>query len=62
MAQVNPILSIERMLLLNGAGIGAMMANALDVNGAKKVFILGRRLEKLREVASQAVIYLYMAV
>lgn len=32
-----------------------MMANALDINGAKKVFILGRRLEKLQEVASQAV-------
>lgn len=32
-----------------------MMSNALDLNGAKKVFILGRRLEKLQEVASQAV-------
>ena len=31
------------------------MSNALDLNGAKKVFILGRRLEKLQEVASQAV-------
>lgn len=31
------------------------MANALDVNGAAKVYIVGRRLEKLQEVASAAV-------
>jgi NAD(P)-dependent dehydrogenase (short-subunit alcohol dehydrogenase family) len=37
------------------AGIGAMMAKALDINGAKKVYIVGRRLEKLQEVASAAV-------
>jgi hypothetical protein len=30
-------------------------AEALDINGAKKVFILGRRLDKLEEVASAAV-------
>ena len=36
-------------------GIGAMMANALDVNGAAKVYIVGRRLEKLQEVATGAV-------
>ena len=38
-----------------GTGIGAMMASALDINGAAKVYILGRRLEKLEEVASKAV-------
>lgn len=32
-----------------------MIANALDVNGASKVFILGRRLEKLQAVAANAV-------
>src|SRR5258706_1264841 len=32
-----------------------MMAKALDINGAKKVYIVGRRLEKLQEVASAAV-------
>jgi NAD(P)-dependent dehydrogenase (short-subunit alcohol dehydrogenase family) len=30
------------------------MAKSLDVNGAAKVYIIGRRLEKLNEVASQA--------
>jgi hypothetical protein len=32
-----------------------MMAKALDINGAKKVYIIGRRLEKLQEVAAVAV-------
>lgn len=36
-------------------GIGAMMAKALDANGAAKVYILGRRLDKLQEVAKQGV-------
>lgn len=39
-----------------GLGIGAMMAKALDVNLAAKVYIVGRRLDKLQEVASAAVI------
>jgi hypothetical protein len=32
-----------------------MMANALDVNGAAKVFILGRREASLKKVAAAAV-------
>lgn len=36
-------------------GLGRMMADALDQNGAAKVYILGRRLEKLQEVAKEAV-------
>lgn len=32
-----------------------MFAKALDVNGASKVYILGRRLDKLEEVAVAAV-------
>lgn len=32
-----------------------MMADALDQNGAAKVYILGRRLDKLEEVAKAAV-------
>jgi hypothetical protein len=32
-----------------------MFAKALDINGAAKVYILGRRLEKLQEVAAAAV-------
>lgn len=37
------------------SGLGEVMAHALDVNGAAKVFILGRRESKLKEVASKAV-------
>ncbi|ORY27472.1 short chain dehydrogenase/reductase family [Naematelia encephala] len=36
------------------SGLGEVMAHALDVNGAAKVFILGRRESKLNEVASKA--------
>ena len=32
-----------------------MFAKALDVNGAGKVYVLGRRLEMLQQVASSAV-------
>lgn len=32
-----------------------MMADALDQNGAAKVYILGRRFDKLQEVAKAAV-------
>ncbi|KIV98507.1 uncharacterized protein PV09_09684 [Verruconis gallopava] len=38
-----------------GTGIGEMMARSLDANGAAKVFIIGRRAEKLHEVASLAI-------
>jgi NAD(P)-dependent dehydrogenase (short-subunit alcohol dehydrogenase family) len=38
-----------------GSGLGEAMAHALDVNGAAKVFILGRRETKLKEVAAKAV-------
>ncbi|KAG9243545.1 hypothetical protein BJ878DRAFT_510289 [Calycina marina] len=34
-----------------GSGIGAMMARALALNGAAKVYIVGRRKDKLEEVA-----------
>ena len=37
------------------SGIGSMMAKALDANLAAKVYIVGRRLDRLREVASMAV-------
>ncbi|EME40425.1 hypothetical protein DOTSEDRAFT_136135 [Dothistroma septosporum NZE10] len=35
-----------------GSGLGRMMAHALASNGAKKVYIIGRRFEKLQETAS----------
>ena len=35
-------------------GLGAMMARALDANGASKVFIVGRRNDSLQQVASTA--------
>lgn len=38
-----------------GSGLGEVMAHVLDVNGAAKVFILGRRESKLKDVASKAV-------
>lgn len=38
-----------------GTGIGLMMAKSLAANGAKKVYIIGRRLEKLQEAAEQHV-------
>jgi NAD(P)-dependent dehydrogenase (short-subunit alcohol dehydrogenase family) len=34
-------------------GIGLMMAKALALNGAKKVYIVGRRLDKLEEAAKE---------
>lgn len=34
-----------------GTGIGLMMARALALNGAKKVYIIGRRKEKLEQAA-----------
>ena len=34
-------------------GIGRMLATALAENGAQKVFIIGRREEKLKEVAAK---------
>ncbi|KAF2159455.1 hypothetical protein M409DRAFT_71014 [Zasmidium cellare ATCC 36951] len=37
-----------------GTGIGASMALTLDANGAKSVYILGRRLEVLEETAQKA--------
>ena len=37
-----------------GTGVGLMMAKALALNGAAKVYILGRRLAKLQEAAAQS--------
>jgi NADP-dependent 3-hydroxy acid dehydrogenase YdfG len=37
-----------------GSGLGEMMALALDTNGADTVFILGRRMASLQNVAKKA--------
>ena len=52
------LFSVQDMVFVvtgGGSGLGKWMAEALDANGAAKVFILGRRLELLRDVASNAV-------
>ncbi|KAF2468937.1 NAD(P)-binding protein [Lindgomyces ingoldianus] len=54
---VASLFSVKGMVFVitgGGSGIGAMFAKALDVNGAAKVYIVGRRLEKLQEVAATA--------
>lgn len=35
------------------AGLGSYIAHALAANGAKKVYITGRRLDKLQQVAEK---------
>ncbi|KAI1028255.1 hypothetical protein LB503_002797 [Fusarium chuoi] len=38
-----------------GSGLGATIAQALEANGARAVYVLGRREEKLTNIASSAV-------
>ncbi|KAF7720254.1 Rhamnolipids biosynthesis 3-oxoacyl-(acyl-carrier-protein) reductase [Penicillium ucsense] len=46
----------ERVVVITGggSGLGRIMARALAINGASKVFVLGRREDALRETAAQA--------
>lgn len=56
--EASDLFSVKDMVFVvtgGGTGIGAMMARALDVNGAAKVYIIGRRMDKLKEVSSAAV-------
>lgn len=56
--EITNLFSVKGLVaVITGAssGLGEVMAHALDVNGAAKVFILGRREEKLKEVAAKAV-------
>lgn len=46
----------EAVLLTGGAGIGLMIAQALEANGAI-VYIIGRRKESLEKAAATAVCY-----
>lgn len=54
-AQLFSVKGLVAVISGAGSGLGEVMAHALDVNGAAKVFILGRRESKLKEVASKAV-------
>ncbi|KAI0158095.1 short-chain dehydrogenase [Xylariaceae sp. FL1272] len=52
----NSIFRVDGMVAVitgGGTGIGLYMARALALNGAKKVYILGRRLEVLEEAAKE---------
>lgn len=53
-AQLFSVKGLVAVVTGAGSGLGAYMAHALDVNGAAKVFILGRRESKLKEVAAKA--------
>ncbi|KFY69990.1 hypothetical protein V499_09561 [Pseudogymnoascus sp. VKM F-103] len=53
-AQLFSVKGLVAVVTGASSGLGEVMAHALDVNGAAKVFILGRRESKLREVASKA--------
>ncbi|KAG9529046.1 NAD(P)-binding protein, partial [Aureobasidium melanogenum] len=53
--QRNNLFSVDGLVAVitgGGSGIGLMMTKALASNGAKKVYIVGRRKEKLEEAAS----------
>lgn len=54
-AQLFSVKGLVAVVTGAGSGLGEAMAHALDVNGAAKVFILGRRESKLKEVAAKAV-------
>ncbi|KAJ5893451.1 Short-chain dehydrogenase/reductase SAT3 [Penicillium taxi] len=46
----------DRVVVITGggSGLGRIVAKALAINGASKIFVLGRREDALRETASQA--------
>lgn len=50
---LNPVFMLHNKVI--NTGIGAMMAKALDANHAAKIYIIGRRVEKLQEVVASAV-------
>ncbi|EAL91366.1 hypothetical protein KXX16_007258 [Aspergillus fumigatus] len=56
--QASKLFSIQGCVVVvtgAGSGLGRTMALALDANGASKVFIIGRREDKLQETASLAI-------
>ena len=56
--QTNSLFNVKGLVAVitgGGSGIGLMAAKALDINGAKAVYIIGRRREKLEAAAKEAV-------
>lgn len=56
----NKLFGVHGMVFVitgGGSGLGEMIALALDMNGARKVFVLGRRTASLEKVAAKAVSY-----
>lgn len=51
---MHSVKGVVAVVTVGGSGIGFIMARTLEANGAK-VYILGRRLERLQGVAKQAV-------
>jgi NADP-dependent 3-hydroxy acid dehydrogenase YdfG len=54
-AQLFSVKGLVAVITGASSGLGEVMAHDLDIKGAAKVFILGRRESKLREVAAAAV-------
>ncbi|QIW99621.1 hypothetical protein AMS68_005139 [Peltaster fructicola] len=53
-SSLNDVSGLVVVVTGGGTGIGAIMAKTLEANGAKKVYITGRREDRLQEVAKQA--------
>jgi len=57
MANTGQLFSVEGMVIAitgGGTGIGLLMTKAFALNGAKKVYIIGRRKEKLEQAAEMS--------
>ncbi|KAI9699907.1 MAG: hypothetical protein M1820_006969 [Bogoriella megaspora] len=57
MANLDKLFGVHGMVFVvtgGGSGLGEMMALALDANGARQVFVLGRRKASLEKVAAKA--------
>ncbi|KAE9963653.1 hypothetical protein BLS_009092 [Venturia inaequalis] len=55
--QIESLFSVKGVVAVitgGGTGIGLMMTKALALNGASKVYIIGRRLEKLEAAAKES--------
>ncbi|KAH6662063.1 short chain dehydrogenase/reductase family [Halenospora varia] len=56
--EVSKLFSVKGLVAVitgGGSGLGRTMARALEVNGASKVFIIGRQEQRLKETAASAI-------